>query len=246
MGDRPSWFHNVEDWAKRPVESVSWAMVQEFLAKLQRRLPMGWEADLPTEAQWEYAARAGTQGAYWWGEGSERGRATWHEEQNGTTAVDRYGANPWGLFDVHGNVWEWCKGFRRAYDNRAQVDPADAVDEHLRALRGGSWGDDAGWSRAAFRWDNLVDKAWHDNGFRILLRSVSEPRRLRQEGTDTSLSPAAAGHVAHASRIPTETGESVSRNGPRTSAVRSGRQGPKPKTDIGAADLAVGKIGPGS
>ncbi len=174
MGDRPSRFKKGEDWARRPVESVSWDRVQEFLAQLQRRLPKGWEADLPTEAQWEYAARAGTQGAYWWGDGVERGRANWGEEQKGTTPVRRYGANPWGLFDVHGNVWEWCKGYRRTYDARAKVDPLDARHRVNRVQRGGSWFYDAGRARAASRFDQHHNDDWIDIGFRLLLRSVDK------------------------------------------------------------------------
>ncbi|HRD94947.1 MAG TPA: formylglycine-generating enzyme family protein [Rubrivivax sp.] len=172
-GGRPSQFKDVEDWERRPVESVSWDRVQGFLEVLRRRLPKNWEVDLPTEAQWEYAARAGTRTAYWWGNGAAEDRGNWNCEQGETTPVGRYGANPWGLFDVHGNVWEWCKGSRRLYGTRTEVDPADAGDEDRRAQRGGAWDCEASRARAAYRRGVPHGGIWHAFGFRLLLRSVT-------------------------------------------------------------------------
>lgn len=108
MGDNPSRFKNGPDAPRRPVEQVSWDDVQQFLRSLQAMLPPGCEAALPTEAQWEYAARAGAMTRYWWGEAREKNRANWGGNNKSTTSVDKFQANPWGLYDMQGNVFEMC------------------------------------------------------------------------------------------------------------------------------------------
>jgi formylglycine-generating enzyme required for sulfatase activity len=182
LGKRPPQFGKTKDGPNRPVEGASWDRVQGFLAALQKRLPSGWEAALPTEAQWEYAARAGTQTAYWWGDEPDSARANWDQEQGGTTPVDRYEPNPWGLYDVHGNVLEWCHGAKRKYDSRTQVDPADAEHRVQRVLRGGSWHLVAGRARAAYRIDYHRDGGWLGFGFRLLLRLSSQPTAAGPQG----------------------------------------------------------------
>jgi formylglycine-generating enzyme required for sulfatase activity len=172
-GANPSHFANVRDAAERPVERVTWDDVQGFLARLTTTLPGGREAFLPTEAQWEYAARAGSRTAYFWGDVAEPGRANWNEEQGGTTAVKRYPCNPWGLYDIHGNVWEWCSGSLYKYVYGAVTDPPDSGDASERALRGGSWVFDAGRAHSAFRYDGPRGNGWYSSGFRFALRSTS-------------------------------------------------------------------------
>jgi formylglycine-generating enzyme required for sulfatase activity len=173
MGENPSHFKDESDAAQRPVESVSWDSVREFLDRLNQELPDGVQAFLPTEAQWEYAARAGTRTAYWWGDEADSSRANWNGEQKGTTPVKRYPPNAWGLHDTHGNVWEWCAGSRRPYRDHAEHDPPDGDDKTLRALRGGSWFHHPGYARAAFRDVFLRGFGWPYFGFRLALRSVS-------------------------------------------------------------------------
>ena len=120
-----------------PVNSVSWNDAQIFLSRLNLmeqtagRLPNGWKYVLPTEAQWEYACRAGTTTAYSWGNdiNSSRANYNWDGAHNTgsdfkqTRDVGQYAANPWGFFDMHGNVWEWVSDWRATYLTGAQTDP---------------------------------------------------------------------------------------------------------------------------
>ena len=97
----------------RPVEKVSWENIQVFLTRLNEQqsenLPNGWAYVLPSEAQWEYACRSGTTTAYSWGDTISASDANWDHgnDANQTEDVGQYSANPWGFFDMHGNVWEW-------------------------------------------------------------------------------------------------------------------------------------------
>jgi formylglycine-generating enzyme required for sulfatase activity len=172
-GANPRRFADVPDAAEMPVERVSWDDVQGFLERLKARLPAACEALLPTEAQWEYAARAGSHTAYFWGDQADSGRANWNGEQGATTVVKRFSANPWGLHDMHGNVWEWCSGSMCDYGHEAVTDPPDGGDDSFRALRGGSWIDDAGGARSASRSRGHRDDDWFVDGFRFALRSTS-------------------------------------------------------------------------
>ena len=95
----------------RPVEKVSWSDVQIFLIRLNAQqsanIPAGWAYVLPTESQWEYACRAGTTTAYSWGNTINSANANYSSNIGQTSNVGDYAANPWGFFDMHGNVWEW-------------------------------------------------------------------------------------------------------------------------------------------
>ena len=119
----------------RPVEKVSWDDIQVFLSRLNEQqadsLPVGWAYVLPTEAQWEYACRAGTTTAYSWGDdiNSSHANYNWDGGPNDgadfqqTRDVGQYGANPWGFFDMIGNVWEWCNDWYEEYLSIALSDP---------------------------------------------------------------------------------------------------------------------------
>ena len=131
---KPSNWPNNND---RPVEKVSWNDAQVFLSQLNSieqtagRLPTGWEYVLPTEAQWEYACRAGTTTAYSWGNDINSTRANYNWDGGGTSGNDfkqtrdvgQYAANPWGFFDMQGNVWEWVSDWKANYLIGAQTDP---------------------------------------------------------------------------------------------------------------------------
>jgi formylglycine-generating enzyme required for sulfatase activity len=162
LNPKPSNWPNNND---RPVEKVSWNDVQVFLSRLNDmeetagRLPTGWKYVLPTEAQWEYACRAGTTTAYSWGNDINSSRANYNWDGGGTTGNDfkqtrnlgKYAANPWGFFDMHGNVWEWVSDWKANYPGGAQTNPEGPASGSDRVRRGGSWDDDGASLRSAQR-----------------------------------------------------------------------------------------------
>jgi len=141
MGSNPSHFKGVN----RPVEKVSWTEVTSFCAKLTAleseagRLPAGMAYQLPTEAQWEYACRAGTKTAFSFGDNLTSYPANIRGGPGETTKVGKYPANGWGFHDMHGNAWEWCADWYGDYPTGAARDPVGPADGSGRVLRGGSW-----------------------------------------------------------------------------------------------------------
>ena len=180
MGNNPSGFN---DDPQQPVEHVSWDDVQAFLKRLQSLLP-GCQVDLPSEAEWEYACRAGTTTPFSFGANinpqqvNYNGEYPYSDGEKGeyrkkTVPVKSLPANPWGLYEMHGNVWEWCKDGRRTYDGQAQIDPVGSMlQAQPRVLRGGAWGYYAGRARSAYRSANLPVFAYYYVGFRFCLRSI--------------------------------------------------------------------------
>lgn len=171
MGDNPSHFQDVPDAQQHPVEQVSFDDVERFLAILDA-LPearLRGRAALPTEVQWEHAVRGGSTTAYWWGDETHGPRANWGNRRKTTTPVGHYAANPWGLFDVHGNVWEWCADpWRQRLDRlEAETDPS------ARVVRGGSWFSHSGYARSACRGRRLCGRRSPLQGFRLLLKHSS-------------------------------------------------------------------------
>ena len=192
----------------RPVEEVSWNDIQLFLHRLNAQqavhMPAGWTYVLPTEAQWEYACRAGTTTAYSWGETIDGSKANHfssellalpRELRMGwkTHEVGKYAANPWGFFDMHGNVNEWTADRYAPYYPRAQTDPEGPISDeakdlddemlalfkkfnrHLdgikhRVVRGGDWRWDEKKMRSAMR--IVYNAAYRDDstGFRLALK----------------------------------------------------------------------------
>jgi sulfatase modifying factor 1 len=178
VGDNPSHFRDRPDAAERPVENVSWdAVKDQFIARFAQMPDWGTEdrLSLPTEVEWDYAARAGTRTAYWWGDDASRGNADGTGKYNfddaGTKAVQRSPPNPWGLHDVHGNVWEWCADVWQPYRGAPGVRP----DEGFCVVRGGSGFYRPGFARIAYRSRWLRSGADQILGFRFALRSPSGP-----------------------------------------------------------------------
>jgi formylglycine-generating enzyme required for sulfatase activity len=150
MGKNPSAFKGPEDL---PVEQVSWDDCQEFCRKLSAK--DGKPYRLPTEAEWEYACRAGEKTAYFYGdEPGLLGEFAWYERNasNRTQSVATKGPNTWGLYDMHGNVWQWCQDWYGYYPNTAVTDPQGPKTGKDRVFRGGAWGNDARGCRCAARY----------------------------------------------------------------------------------------------
>ncbi|MDB5037559.1 MAG: hypothetical protein JWQ35_1087 [Bacteriovoracaceae bacterium] len=152
MGKNPARFTSGESAHNRPVEQVSWEEVQTFIQKMNR-LDSKWNYRLPTEAEWEFVARAGTTSAYSFGNDSAELKAHAHFAENAdsqTHPVTEKHSNPLGLYDIHGNVWEWVSDW---YGETLQggVDPLGPSSGSYRVLRGGSWGNGAQSLRSAVR-----------------------------------------------------------------------------------------------
>ena len=161
MGDNPSQFIGPKD----PVEMVSWDVCQQFLAKLNATIgKQGGKFVLPTEAQWEYACRAGSAAAFCFGDDeSSLGEYAWYFEnaEKKTHPVGEKKPNAWGLYDMHGNVNEWCHdryddGYvserSRYYANSPTDDPTGPKTGSGRVYRGGDWYRGASGCRSALRW----------------------------------------------------------------------------------------------
>ncbi len=182
MGNNPSYF---KDDPQQPVEQVSWHDVQAFLKRLQSLLP-GCQVDLPSEAEWEYACRAGTQSPFSFGANINPQQVNYYGEKGEyrakTVPVKSLPANRWGLYEMHGNVDEWCKDGQRTYDEHGQIDPLGPMtgDELPRVLRGGAWNGIARRARSAFRFALRPDFAYLV-GFRFCLRSI-EPGQVTGAG----------------------------------------------------------------
>lgn len=179
MGDNPSNFKDFEDSFNRPVENVSWKMAKEFCQKLSEKT--GKNYGLPSEAQWEYACRAGTETPFSLGEtittdyvnydgNYSYGDALKGEYREQTTPVNKFFPNGFGLYDMHGNVWEWCEdGWHENYEN-APIDGSSWNDNHsqssTRVIRGGSW-DNLPWNCcSAYRSD--IDFRYGNIGVRVV------------------------------------------------------------------------------
>ena len=172
MGTNPSRFKG----ANLPVETVSYDEALAFCRKVTEqeraagRLPEGYEYTLPTEAQWEYACRAGTTGNY----AGNLDAMAWYIGNGGSTthAVGGKQANGWGLYDMHGNVWEWCLDWYGNYAGGRVTDPRGASSGSNRVYRGGGWFNSASFCRAARRINGSPGGRVDDLGFRLALSSV--------------------------------------------------------------------------
>lgn len=176
MGENRSHFKGEE----RPVDSVSWEDAQTFIAKLNSTTK-SLAARLPREAEWEYACRAGTLTPFSFGEQitpaqvNYDGNYPYRGEEEGqyrkkTVIVKSLPANSWGLYEMHGNVWEWCEDYWQARLGEVAVrDPIGPGDGSYRVIRGGSWFHDGGDVRSACRYRDSPGYGNHFDGFRLAL-----------------------------------------------------------------------------
>ena len=176
VGQNPSYFKNPNS----PVENVSWKDANNFCDKLNSKykdlLPENYKFALPTEAQWEYACRAGTTTTFNNGKNLSKeyghcpnlDEVAWYSG-NSSYPVGMKKPNSWGIFDMHGNVFEWCRDGYREYPNGEVIDPIGEIDSSDRILRGGSWRNHTGNCRSAYRFSANIDECSEYYGFRIAL-----------------------------------------------------------------------------
>jgi formylglycine-generating enzyme required for sulfatase activity len=193
MGNNPSYFLGNP---KRPVEQVSWEDATNYCGKLTHRersagrLPAGHSYRLPTEAEWEYACRAGTTARFAFGDDLDYEilkRYAWYWETSTaikpagvyfestgryhtTHPVGQRRSNVWGLYDMHGNVWEWCLDwYSDALSGGSVTDPRGPLKGLHRVYRGGSWYDYGWYCRSSARYVSAPEEGDYDIGFRIVL-----------------------------------------------------------------------------
>jgi formylglycine-generating enzyme required for sulfatase activity len=152
-----------------PVEQVSWQEAQDFIGRLNAA-DSEFYYRLPTEAELEYVIRAGTRTPYWWGEAGAAPQYAWDSDNsNGQThPVGTKPANPWGLYDASGNVWQWAQDWYGDYSNSQVTDPAGPSSGSGRVLRGGSWGNPAPYLRSAGRYSGAPGFRGSYLGFRLV------------------------------------------------------------------------------
>ncbi len=154
MGANPSRF--TDSGPNAPVETVNWDDCQIFIKRLNRVVSgkISGKASLPTEAEWEYACRAGSKGIYYFGDDPTKiGDYAWFAGNSSmkTHEVAQKLPNAWGLYDMHGNVWEWCRDFYEKYSKKDVTNPGSSLIGKGRVGRGGGWDDFAGDLRSAYR-----------------------------------------------------------------------------------------------
>lgn len=177
MGFNPAVFQEGPDY---PVEMVSWDDTQQFISKLNA-LDNNFLFRLPSEAEWEYAARAGTTTIYHTGDSIKGTEANFNgsfpfglnlrdEYRKSTMPVGSFPANAFGLYDMHGNVWEWCNDWYKAdyYQQGATMNPSGPDSAQMKVLRGGSWFRYSAHIRSATRYENKPSGQYADTGFRLV------------------------------------------------------------------------------
>ncbi|HEX5235296.1 MAG TPA: formylglycine-generating enzyme family protein [Silvibacterium sp.] len=173
MSANPSYFRGAGPEA--PVEQVSWKDVQQFLAKVNA-MQVRWTLRLPTEAEWEYAARAGSTGETY----SPLDSIAWYSENGSHTThpVGQKLPNAFGLYDMLGNVWQWCQDWFGPYSTEPSIDPKGPSTGETRITRGGCFYCDSVHERAARRNRDLEDHSSQSIGFRV----VAVPRKSTAKG----------------------------------------------------------------
>jgi len=167
MGNNPS---NFKGDSRRPVEKVSWKNCQKFLRKLNSIT--GQNFRLPTEAEWEFAARGGTKSLGYKYSGSNNiDDVAWYTYNSGRTThpVGTKAANELGIYDMSGNVYEWCSDWYGSYSSSSQTNPQGSSSDSYRVLRGGGWCDDARHCRVALRGWSSPGSRGNDLGLRLSL-----------------------------------------------------------------------------
>ena len=166
MGSNPSSFSGNQN----PVEYVSWDECQSFITKLNQLT--GQKFRLPTEAEWEYAARGGNKSkGYKYAGSNTIGDVAWYTSNSSskTHPVKQKAANELGLYDMSGNVYEWCQDWYGSYSSSAQTNPTGASSGSYRVSRGGSWLNSAQSCRVSYRFNCMPSASGHVIGLRLAL-----------------------------------------------------------------------------
>jgi formylglycine-generating enzyme required for sulfatase activity len=190
MVDNPARFNDDDN---KPVEQVSWDDAQLFIKTINGLIPE-LNACLPSEAQWEYACRAGTQPPFSFGENitpeqvNYDGGYPYLKGEKGlyrkkTVTVKSLAVNPWGLYEMHGNVWEWCQDWYGVYPEDPVIDPIGAMNGDYRVLRGGSWINYGKLVRSAYRSRGGPSYRFDYFGFRLALGQIAgiQPEKASKE-----------------------------------------------------------------
>jgi formylglycine-generating enzyme required for sulfatase activity len=167
MGSNPSRFKKVGSY---PVEQVSYSDIQQYLEKLNALT--GKQYRLPTEAEWEYAARGGSKSkGYLYSGGNTLSDVAWYLDNSGdsTHAVGTKSPNELGIYDMTGNVWEWCNDWYSSYSDGAVTNPTGPTNGFNRVIRGASWYDTAATCCASDRYDSSTGSRSSHLGFRVAL-----------------------------------------------------------------------------
>ena len=175
MGINPSKFQGDQ----LPVEKVSWKGAVEFcnrLSDLPEEKKAGRKYRLPTEAEWEYACRAGTTTLFHFGSELELNGQANMKNTKGPNPVGKYPANAWGLYDMHGNVFEWCSDWYGEYDEYSVTDPSGLATGLERVKRGGCFGIRAERARSASRVSDVPSSRRDNTGFRVALSTSGFPK----------------------------------------------------------------------
>jgi formylglycine-generating enzyme required for sulfatase activity len=189
MGSNPSYFQGGQNGIpagtntdNSPVEQVSWNDCQTFITALNAHIMTTGQGAamfrLPTEAEWEYACRAGTTTRFYWGNDlsyTAVGNYAWNYGNSGnqTRGVGLLLPNAWGLYDMSGNVYEWCQDWYGPYLGAAQTNPTGPASGSYRVLRGGSWSSPVSYCRSAYRHFSIPDRTYYCFGFRVVRTGVS-------------------------------------------------------------------------
>lgn len=201
-GFNPSWFTGDDNL---PVETVSWSDATNYCAKLtERERASGWivsgqEYRLPTEAQWEYVCRAGSSTRFNFGDdlqGQALGNNAWYLENCAEThSVGLKQPNSWGIYDLYGNVWEWCQDWYGAYAGGKAIDPTGPISGTDHIKRGGAWNSELENCRSASR-SHAADVRQISTGLRVVLvsRDISAAGKLSVEMIPRLTLKGAAGH----------------------------------------------------
>ncbi|MBD3375624.1 SUMF1/EgtB/PvdO family nonheme iron enzyme [candidate division KSB1 bacterium] len=193
MGENPSTFRVLEGGGNYPVETVTWNECQEFISRLSSLVNGRFR--LPTEAEWEYACRAGTQTPYYWDDSPGEwviNQYAWANSRSFAQPhpVGEKKPNAWGLYDMSGNVWEWCDDWFGPYLADPVTDPTGPDSGRLKIFRGGSWYDLPESHRSANRHKHQTDKGYPAIGLRLVWEPDASPRQdIKNEKSQTIILP---------------------------------------------------------